>query len=119
MPSIITAMPMYTKLTTKQNVPPKPETILLGLSSLRSGYITPMPIARPFRARAITEMPPQKKTFWAVGKSSMLLESQMSGMEIASEMLVASMNFTPTTRFKPSGERPTIQRRLPSSENCG
>ena len=49
-------------------------------------------------------MPPQKNTFWAVGKCSMLLESQMSGMEIASEMTVASMNFTPTTRFNPGGE---------------
>ena len=112
-------MPMYTKLTTKQKVPPKPETILLGLSSLRFGYITPIPMARPFRAKAITEMPPQKNIFCAVGKCSMLLESQISGMEIASEMPVASMNFTPTTRFKPSGERPTIQRRLPSNENCG
>ena len=68
---------------------------------------------------AIIQMAPQKKSFWPVGSWSMLDDSQMSGKEMSSDMLVAKRNFTFTTRSKPSGDMPTIQSRFPSSENCG
>src|SRR5262245_27674069 len=49
-----TAPKMYRKLSTKQNVPPKPLTILLGLSSLKFGYSTPRPTASPVKVTVIT-----------------------------------------------------------------
>ena len=65
------------------------------------------------------EMAAMKNSICPIGSCSMRHENQMSGRLMSSEMVEASMNFTFTTRERPSGERPTIQSRLPSSENCG
>ncbi len=78
-----------------------------------------MPIAKPLRVKAITEIPAQKNNFWESGNWSILDENQIRGTEITREIDVAKKYLTNTTRFKPSGDKPTIQSRLPSRENCG
>src|SRR5258708_29709106 len=60
-PSSKTEARMYRKLKTRHSVPPNPLTILLGLASLKFGYITPRPTASPFNEKVITATTAPKK----------------------------------------------------------
>src|SRR5581483_9679193 len=105
--------------TTRQSVPPNPETILEGLSSLKFGNSAPSATASPHKVALITAIEQAKKRTRSGGRCSIRLDAVMSVTVTHIEAAQLSQNFCSSTLPRPMGARPMIQSRRPSSENCG
>ena len=97
-------------------MPPKPLTILLGLSSRKFGYTAPRPTASALSVNAITPTVSVKYRMRSSGIASIAHEAPTSAIVTIIDTAVEKRNLAMSVRRIPSGAMPIIQMRLPSSE---
>ena len=95
-------------------MPPNPETMLAGLSSLKSGNTAPRPTDRPTKAKFINKTVIIETHIIKDETFNIILEPMISASVISNDPMKPVKNFSKSIRLRFTGARLKIQNLLPS-----